>query len=159
MTHPLLFFIFSNSFHFALDKPLTYMSWQKLSVFLPPAMLKYLCASWFVRAPSLFSKAQQQTKPDNPFAPQVKFIGRGPAGVSPTHHWVWTQGPFWGPKGPGMRYTSEPPLSPKGIFSYLDTISKRCMQGRTVARWTNSYFTYVLLICFCCLYLWILEVQ
>jgi hypothetical protein len=105
------------------------MPWQKLSVFLPPAMLKYLCASWFFWAPSLFSKAQQQTKPDKPFAPQVKFIGKGPARVSPTHHWVWTQGPFSGPKVPEWAIPVSHPSPPRGFFHILTPFPRGACNG------------------------------
>jgi hypothetical protein len=35
-----------------------------------------------------FLEAQWQTQPDKLLAPQVKLIGRGPAGASPALHWV-----------------------------------------------------------------------
>jgi hypothetical protein len=134
------------------------MPWQKLSVFLPPAMLKYLCASWFFPAPSLFFKAQQQTKPDKPFAPQVKFIGRGPAGVSPTHHWVWTQGPFWGPKGPEWAIPVSHPSPPRRYFHFLTPFPRGACKGALLPG--EQIYTLLVLywFCFCCLYLWILEV-
>jgi hypothetical protein len=48
----------------------------------------------------------QQTQPDKPlWHPQVKLIDRGPAGVSPAHHWAWTQDFFdWGPRVPEWTY-------------------------------------------------------
>lgn len=61
-------------------------------------------------------RAERQAWPDkHPPAPQVKLIGRRPAGASPAHHWVWTLNQCW----PVLGFCLIPDLNP-GLRIELD---------------------------------------
>ncbi len=88
-----------------------------------PSLCRYLFPKHFF-FPLFFGKHNSRPDLTSQWQPQVKLIGRGPAGVSPAHHWVWN----W----------TVPSLSQLWKFTFLFQRKKQNKTKNEKSKWKNT---------------------